>query len=512
MDSQLHYKLVSFFDSVAEFRFGLPVAIDNIQGISIEGDENKYLKIEFINSMEKDVHAVCDSIFVGPIGIGDCETTPFNTIRPWISVKLYTRLFLDGFDPDVIMYSPINGIEPSGIEPSHPVIIAGTTIGTTTSEFLEIKFLIEGEPIEYIDPAILIRVFAVFSEEYYELLKMAFATDNDTRFGLNNFIEAYDTAEGRWKQFISMALKQEETVFKETNLEVPDEIMNRLYAPPPPPHLNANKRTILNNFETHIIEDNNFFMSYMIEDMENVHLCIFRADKYDFDLIDLRKVTEFTNLAKTNEHYKVIINGPYFSLYDCGMQSIFERARNYITAIYYNDKGLTNSNYKLRNINAVILSDCFGDDTRYYFIQKSDGSFEFNQGSLLDISTDFAVGVDNLSFIITNNGVASDGADFNSFAERLISSGMPFFGWLEKNNKQYFFVLMREDVYIRWSSYTATFENLIQFMIQLGARDVIWTDGDDSVGLIIDKVALINPGFKKDGPMPFAIGFRRKNP
>lgn len=492
--------VMSYLDNIATTQYALPVASDQIVLVTLgETGERQYVELDFLDNSPRPVLSPVDSYSATPAEAGIAALPGAMVLRlaPGPQIEFLSN------KAEFIALSPVTAAPPDDL------IKAGTVIGTTTDSRLQVEFIrrtTDGSQAESVDPALMIRVLALFSEVYFNVLTTAIVNDAVGQFRQARLIEAYDASPlGMRKRMLRDALVQERQILIENSMAQSPALEQRLN---PPAVANTDRNTLRDTFETLIAGDpDGFVMRHLIG--MNIFVAIMQADRYEVDLVDLRNVPAFGSLADPLSPYKLAINGPYFSLYVCPKLWAPRRAWVYSSAFLLDRKGMTKGHLKLRGGN-LDNGDCPGSDTRYYFLQKTDGSFEFGSGIVPDSIPNLAVAVDNLSGIILDGDVRSTDSDFREFQGKSKTQGLPFFGWFEKAGVKYFLIVIRPDkVFTTAGNMTASLDDIVAYLEEFGVRDAIWTDGDDSVGLIADGQLHIDPGWKKDGSMPLAIGFRK---
>jgi hypothetical protein len=302
----------------------------------------------------------------------------------------------------------------------------------------------------------------------------------------------------------------------------------------------AKKSDVLFSFPTQVEADPDHFAYYFIEDM-GLYLAVFYEDKYDLELIDTRMPglpdwpTDFVSLKDAGTGCKIIVNGPLFDAGECGLQPWYTRAKeytlaaldDYTTGLY---KGLVKGTLYLRN-GLRASGECpIPDDPnvwRYYFAQRYTGVYEFKLGRLPTPDTlpvppqpdGIAVAVEPLYGVFREGKRIGIGHEIDTdrqepdsvFADKPIKQGIPIIGRCQKDGRIFLFVLMRPDSWFD-PDVGSTWEQIVSLLRELQVIEAFITDGDDSVGLIIDDEVILEPGAKKNTLMPLAIGFKRRNP
>jgi hypothetical protein len=491
---------MGFLDKIVTTQYALPVASDQVTLVTLgEIGERKYFELNFLNNSPRPVLSPVDGYTTDPadIGIPSSPGAMVLQLAPGPQIEFLSN------KTEFISLSPMI------LAPPDDLIKAGTVIGTTTDSRLQVEFMrrtTDGSQVESVDPALMIRVLALFSEVYFDVLTSAIVSDAVGQFRQASLTAAYDAAPlGMRKRMLRDALVQERQILIDNGLPQSAELELRLN---PPAIASTDRNTLRDNFEALIAADPDGFVIRRLTGM-NINVAILRADRYEVDLVDLRNVPSFGSLADPLSHYKLTINGPYFSLYVCPKLWPPRRAWVYSSAFLFDQKGMTKGHIKLRDGN-LGDGDCPGSDSRYYFLQKTDGSFEFGSGVVPNGIPDLAIALDNLSGIILNGLARSGDSDYGDFQGKSKTQGLPFFGWLEKTGVKYFLIVIRPDLsFTTASNVTASFDDVVSYLNEMGVRDAIWTDGDDSVGMIADGQLHVGPGWKKDGSMPLAIGFRK---
>ena len=311
----------------------------------------------------------------------------------------------------------------------------------------------------------------------------------------------------------------------------------------------ANMESIRLFFEDYVVKSPEGSLFCKINDLgESVFLSIFDSGYYQIDQIDLvtpnLKFSELPNSENSNDAV-LIFNGSFFKELET------DKAINtpyvwYATGIFPNVKGVPVGNYVFRNpqnkwnpkkVNKVSTPDyrqytiSFDspeewtiyptNESRYYFAQEADGSTitgRTSSNTSWYTNKNVTVGCDNLvAFRINNNdisdldtnGLIRDETDLPWYIRHLsppegTKKGFPFFGKIQKNDKEYFFTLTVED---------CTKHNGLQacrdFLVSIGAKDIMFSDGASSTGLIINNNLLIKPMFFKDQLITTAISIKK---
>jgi len=311
----------------------------------------------------------------------------------------------------------------------------------------------------------------------------------------------------------------------------------------------AEKNTILLFFEEYIAKSPEGYLFCRVSDLgQHVYLSVFDAAYFQLDQIDMVtpniKFSELPESEHTNDAI-LLFNGSFFK------ELHSDRAKDtpsvgYFSGLFPFVKGVPVGNYVFRNpkkiwnprtetsIKEVDYSKypSIGYKTkqewivyptnegRYYFAQNDDGEIEvgrFNDNSTWYTKDGVAVGCDNLvAFRIGDSNVS----DLDTIAlvrdevkmpwYRLISSdegyrrGFPFFGKILKNGKEYLFTLTVMDC-----SKNLGLEACRDFLSEIGATDILFSDGASSTGLIFKDKLLINPVEFKDQLITSAISIRK---
>ena len=508
MKRELYQHVYQLLDTAAEVDLRLPTDLDQIGLVNITSQANQFsLRFHFLGDGSRTVTSPIDGEIVDPGEIGAASDAAITVLRVLLPLKMYSLLLFEDFDFDYVSLSL-----PSDLQVGS-AMSAGDSIGTVSDDHLEIIFVAlpaggSGDPVSQ-DPAIILRLFALFSANYYHLVRNAVSADSSTQFGHARLLAAYDGATSAARRLLRDVLLQESQILGSLDLPASAGVENRLS---PLPVTNTTRTVFLSDLEGLIAASPDRFVLRYLFDM-HLYIAVFQADQYEVDLIELGSAESFSSLASSSLAFKAIINGPYYSLFECPKLNWFSRGMNYLLAYTFSEKGLTKGHLKFRGVAAQEDADCPGATDRYYFIQNSDRSFAFANGVVPDVP-EVQVGVDNLSGVIHSGAALDTESDFAHFSNKSPSQGMPFFGWLTRSGVDYFVIAMRRDEFSATfepvhRALTASFQEIVDYLLQLGAQDVIWTDGDDSVGMIIDNQVLIEPGWKKDSSMPLAIGLRR---
>lgn len=312
----------------------------------------------------------------------------------------------------------------------------------------------------------------------------------------------------------------------------------------------ASKESISLFFEEYIAKSPEGYLFCKVNDLgDSVFLSIFDNSYYQIDQIDLvtpnLKFSELPNSENANNAL-LIFNGSFFKeLYsDKGLPP----SVSYMTGFFLPGiKGVPIGNYVFRNpknkwnpkkIKTRTAAPGSGqfpldyntveewhiyptDERRYYFAQKADGSLITGQTSgsaSWYTNEEVVVGCDNLvAFRVNNNDISDkdttalirDETKLPKYKPWLSSSngykrGFPFFGKIQKNGKSYFFTLTVQDT---------TKHNGLQechdFLVSIGATDILFSDGASSTGLIIKNNLLIEPVEFKDQLITTAISIKK---
>ena len=535
--------LLNFFDETMPVDWQLPIERNQIKQISIDYQANgkKFLVLKFPNAQPRAIRQICHGILADATSISETSNIDLTVIR----ASVHPSLILHPGAFEYVSYSFGSQIFAEGNIP------IGTTLSTTTTDEIKIAFIgmkNHTNSSKYLDPAIFLRILAVFNEPDAALLKDAVHLDWDNNFNLDNFINEYDNQQKGTprKLLLKEALRQEYYSILELQkqddpsiLILEDPVMEKKYTDRIGHKLdnNATKADILFSFVTQVHTEPDKLASYFITDM-GLNFVVFKEDEYDMELIDRRIHGTFEDLAEENTGCQVIVNGPLFDSGSCGLQPIYTRTFEYGIAALSDFtsigtyKGLTKGTVYLGT--KRIPGDCqIPDDPdvwRYYFAQKFNSQYEFKFGRLpaVDQVTNIGTNPDpnEISMAIEPlYGVFRDGKRIgigheidtdrmepdSVFANKPATHGIPIIGRCFKDGTSFLFVLIREDRYTDPDA-TSTWEEMIQFMRDIGVVEAFITDGDDSVGLIVKDQLILEPGVKKNTLMPLAIGFIRRTP
>lgn len=311
-----------------------------------------------------------------------------------------------------------------------------------------------------------------------------------------------------------------------------------------------------------------------LTDIPESYIAVFDSDLYQFDMIDLiaDEAVKFSSLADPifSQRCKAIINGPYWDLArekesrltGVAKENLFG-ALNVMSTI----KSIPKGNTRFRNGNRwepdqfveyhhdTVIRVNKADATRYFFYQTVSGILKFGKGLLpaaheANPSDAIAVGCDYLVGFVNkeqfnNDKLILDGdtddwiypenqADFNNNFEihsanpnyqypgddelGSESKGFPFFGTIVKGGKKYLYFFVGVDAHPYTPGFAIDEEYklrprlAIDFLKQLGADNVFFTDGGTSAAFIYDNVNVIkNSRFIKDPLIAAAIGIQPKN-
>ena len=493
--------VLEFLETMGQTSFASPVPLDAIGVVGIqESGGRRYLQVELIDPPPSllEVASPIQGFNVGPEEIGRSQSTPAVVLR----LDAASELRLLGF----FEYVVISQVNPTT---SAAEVAAGAVIGQPTAAHLELEFLKRAEngiDIEVLNPAIVTRMLALFNDGFLVLLAHGLVHNDVSQFDQSVLISTYDSADVSLKRILLDAINQEVGILEELGLPVSSELRTRADVVSGE---TIGRDALRDSFDVLVAADPDFFVLREIPEMR-LHVAIMRADQYEVHLIDLDGEESFDSLADPMLNNKLVINGPYYSLVVCEKPWAVDRAQYYLMSWLSGLKGMKKGNLKMRG-GVLAAAQCPGSTTRYYFQQNTDRSFEFGSGVLTD-SPALEVGLDNLSGIILDGVPVISDVDYSDFREKEKTQGMPFCGWIEKNGVNYFLVAMRRDgnlLSLDQLNRTATFDQIVDYLLELGAQDVLWTDGDDSVGMIAEGQQLIRPGWKKHGSMPLAIAFRR---
>jgi len=527
MDSELAAKLLTILDEYEPVRFELPAPIDQISTVSLTSTApNKlFLRLDVVTPLQVGTIHKCVQEDVTPFEPAGAAVV----LRTWVTGMLYLQILLGDLAPQYVLIrcTPTGGL-------TNGVIGLGTHIGTAQST-IEVAFLNSSDPTSsYLDPAIIVRILAFLSDPYRELLLKAIEQDPSGSFGLQRFFDFYDALDEPvhqkllYQQIIRMEFEAR------TSRGIPTDLVTQAFYRirlPAPAGSSFTSADVISTYHSAVEAGLDKFAGFYLEDL-NLFLAIFRADQYEMDLLDIRDPhVRFHTLATANTGCKLIVNGPVFDTNVCGKQSADYRASWYNAAVDAAERGM---DFTGRTKGTLVfrgrppeVSDCPIPDNpavwTYHFAQGVTG----NYGLFLDpipssVSHDYACATEpaigvfrNGQRIGTNHEIDQLGSDNQPrkmpdepYADKYITQGIPIIGTCSRSGTEYLFVLIRPDSYAPKLS-TANWEEMIQLMRDIGVIDAFISDGDDSVGLIIDDVLYFVPGLKKDSPMPLAIGFRK---
>jgi hypothetical protein len=526
-DAEVTFTLTQLLDQTGPLRFDLPVPLEDIDTVSIRAtpDNKLFLKFTFPDSTPRSVGGFFESTREDPATINE-PTDSTVLMRPWLTGEFYLQLIFGDYAPRGVL----TRCTPAGATDS--VMLTSTAIGTAASE-IEIAFLAldMGGSIRYLDPAIIIRILAIFSAPYEELLFRAIQQDLWDSFGLARVFAFYDGLHGNLKLLLREALRLE---FEgRMSLGIPTETLP--YRMRLGPSSNAITRADL-VLDYHLAVESNpdKFAAFDLTDLR-LHFSVFRADQYEMDLIDIRSPrVRFSHLLLGNHQHKIIVNGPVFDLFSCGKAPDLIRGARYVVtweAAFrgFDIPGLTKGTLVFRPSGTLLSNNEMGDCPipndptawRYHFGQSLSGDYGLHLDPI-PANHNFACAVEPVIGVFRDGLRIGDGHEIDTlgsdqrpraepdrvYARGPSKAGIPILGRCRRNEVDYLFVLVRPDSY-RDLPNMASWEDMIDLLRAVGVTDAFVTDGDDSVGLIIDNELVFQPGLKKDAPMPLAIGFRK---
>jgi hypothetical protein len=526
MNSELAARLLTLLDEYAPLKFELPVPLDQVVNISINTTtlSKKYLQLS-VNSPNS----------VGVLAPFECvleDITPFEPVgagvltRVWVTAALYLQILFGEQAPHYILIR----CTPSPNQ-SRDVILPGASIGTAIAD-VEVAFLSSVDPsADYLDPAIIVRILAFFGDPFQELLLRAIEQDPVGSFGLQRFFDFYDELD----EPVHQKLLYQRLVASEfdgrINRDIPTDLVTQSFYRirlPSPGGTSVERAALVATYHSAVEGSIDKFASFYITDL-HLLIAIFRADHYEMDLIDIRDPkVRFHSLSSSSNAYKVIANGPVFDPGACGMQPTLDRARWYMLAEDAAERGLdltgrTKGTLVFRG-RPPELSDCpIPSDPsvwRYHFAQSATGHYGLHLDPIPS-THDYSCAVEPVIGVFRDGKRIGIGHEIDTnrkepdavYAGRLTTQGIPILGRCMRSGTEYLFVLMRPDTPSLFSPFprlnAADWEEMLEVLRDINVVDAFITDGDDSVGFIIDNVLALIPGLKKDSPMPLAIGFRK---
>ncbi|WP_426120744.1 hypothetical protein [Kocuria sp. LHG3120] len=508
----------------APITFGVPVPLEEVATVSIRTtpDKKMFLRFTFPDSTPRPVRSFFECIVEDPTLINEPTTTAVLA-RPWLSEDFFLQLIFSEYAPMHVLTRCIPADQGNG------VITTSVVIGIATSE-LETAFLTISPTgsIRHLDPAVIIRLFALCGPACEELLFLALEQDLVGNFGLDRFFAHHDALpddslpKRLCKEALQLELEGCAALGITTDIEG---FRTRLNLPNIPTSTRAD---VVSTFHLAVESDPEKFAQFYIDDPK-LHFVAFRADHYQMELIDIRRPdVHFSDLV-VNNPFKVIANGPVFALGLCAKQSDIIRGMFYLIAT--NDAGfiiprLTKGRLVFRG-QPDEVGDCpIPEDPgswRYHFAQSTNGEYHLHRNFIPE-NHGFASAIEPVIGVFREGkriGAAHEidmlGSDGKPRGEpdsvyanknKAETAGIPIIGTCRRMQVDYVFVLCRPDYYVPRLK-MASWEDMISLMRDVGVVDAFITDGDDSLGLIVDNTLIIEPGFKKSIPMPLAIGFRR---
>ena len=563
MNAELTVKLLELLeeDSTIYFQTPVPQSQMTVAEIRTAADGKMSVRLKLLGSSTKDVVAMIPCVLEEPILVDE----PTNTtvlLRPWVPMDFYLRLLLGDDAPEFILYRcvPITGVTEERIVP-------GTVIGAATSE-LEISFLVPAAAGSFraIDPAIILRVLALFHDDFtfltdsfLELLLAAIAADPAGSFGLERFAAYHDAlaAPAHRKRMLNDALLLEYQSRREFGI-VMDATSEAIYQARLPMSGGRNniRTNVVASFHTEVESAPDGFAYFYINDM-NLHLAVFRADRYEMDLLDISgDNSKFSDLVLLTNQYKIMVNGPVFDSGVCYYQEpvkfsipdsipvvggkevkipvkrLWEYVKAGVASLQpvFNYKGLTKGTLVFRGepprmgecpIQIALPRD--RGTWRYHFAQTPTGAYSLHVDPIPQLH-DYTVAVEPVIGVFRNGQRIGTGHEIDTMSSDGVSprrepdvikamssltAGIPILGRCQRLGTEYLFALIRPDTYLE-VPVMSSWEQMIALLRDINVIDAFFTDGDDSVGLIIDGLGMLEePKRKKVELMPLAIGFRR---
>jgi murein DD-endopeptidase MepM/ murein hydrolase activator NlpD len=321
-------------------------------------------------------------------------------------------------------------------------------------------------------------------------------------------------------------------------------------------HTKINKGYLADTY--HLLVENSPEKCFIAEisDILDAYLVVFDSEYYQFDQIDLVTSDKyFTELTDTvlNKGCKALINGSFWGLE--GVGGVGSAMKEWIAGIddqksnpqgHYVFRERVNGKQKIWIPGDVVEStDEFGPKiaesqrgvNKCFFYQTDGGDVVFSRGKLdavLDevkrgvVSFNIEVGVDNLVGYVVDDGfdVTNDsiyGSATNKYLKKNrpdypedANKGISLFGNVSRNGKNYFFFLVAEDagysVYLK-SKYLGRYELCFDFLKGINARNIVFTDGGSSAGLIYQNTVVVKPSYHniKNSLIATAIGVHAKS-
>ena len=540
MSVELTARIFGVLEAQAAYRLRVPVPLSAVSEISIrvQPDGRQFLRFVLSTATSRAVESMVHCVLESPSVLSEPPATTALT-RPWIPMDFYFRTMFGTDAPALLLYrcTPV-------IATFADVLPAGTAVGSVTTE-LEVGFVVEdpGGVHRYLDPAIVIRTlalfsdgFTAFSDSFLELLLIAIGMDPVGNFGLTRFITyLQDPALPLYRRRLLEDALRAEYELRHTHAIPPDATTDALYRLfLSPPGSSTTSAGVVSSFEADVEAHPDKVAYFYLSDMD-LHFVALRADRYEMDLIDLRaEGLAFTPLAAFSHVYKVLVNGPVFDLDVCGIQNVVKRGIEYVKGCAANlsgvdYKGLTQGRLVFRG-RPTEAGTCpiSGNpkDWRYHFAQSVTGAYQLHLDPIPS-THDYACAVEPAIGVFRNglkigtgneiDQLNSDGASprrepdapYGNEDRVPRTNGIPIIGRCQRLGVEYLFVLLRPDYYT--SQFVMTpWDGLVAFLRSIGVVDAFITDGDDSVGLIVEGQGTVwKPGCKKDSVMPLAIGFRK---
>jgi murein DD-endopeptidase MepM/ murein hydrolase activator NlpD len=313
---------------------------------------------------------------------------------------------------------------------------------------------------------------------------------------------------------------------------------------------------------------------FFLEDL-SVHFSAMSAAEYAIDIHEITDSDEFTGLVEDTLFQVAVNSPIYsigICENASGLSRGWQYAKAIVNDILPNKfeaKTMVKGQYKARGA-SMTIGDCMPTVDRFYFAQKKDGNFVFDYQSMKDLP---AMEVDSFDFAVEHLvGIFKDGlrvgAGHEIFNEpnktepdvlysldttdNIVAQhgrarmGIPIVATTEVNGRHYFVLLVKPDerrltyqyekrifedsgtpekvaayladTYEDLGPYADQWEPIVDFLRDLGVVHAFALDGDDSAGLIYkdegedpDSFLKVEPGLKKDGSMPFAVAFTKRD-
>jgi hypothetical protein len=523
MNPELAARLFELF-AQREPVFETPVPPDEVDSVSIRFETNAkmFLHLTMPSGALRNVQSILTCMVEDPVPF---DESPLSAViaRSWVLTDFYLQLMFGSDAPKHILTrcAPNGGVTPDLVMPA-------SILGSATAE-VDLAFLAgDAGSFRYLDPAIVIRLFALFSDDYQTLLFQAIQQDSPASFGLSRFLEYFDNVEPVFRRRLFQEALRMEYQGRIGKLIATPATTEALYTAwlPIPQGPTINRDDLVANYHIAVETDPDRFAYFHINEL-NLDFVVFGADQYEMNLIDIRSPDlTFSDLAAGNTQYKIIVNGPVFDMAFCGKQNKAVRLGTYLWGMQSPESmpGLTKGTLVFRGGNSETGQCPIPNDPskwRFHFAQSLTPSLEstwalhpnpipanhqyqnavepvigvFREGQRIGIGHDIDTDREEPDSVYAN-------------ANRAIKNGIPILGICRRSLIDYFFVLIRPDYYVD-QPIMAGWEDMIELLTELGVVDAFVTDGDDSVGLIIDNTIEWQPGLKKDLPMPLAIGFRK---